>query len=68
MGMTYVNVCSLTQGEPYFGKAQGGQEGAVAVGGWTLEKTAAEQAPSQEAEVWAMETQSHLLVANKTLQ
>ena len=45
-GMAHINVCSLTQGEPYFGKTRGGQEGAVAVGGWTLEKTTAEQTPS----------------------
>ena len=45
-GMTCVNVCSLAQGEPYFGKTQGRQEGAMAVSGWTLEKTAAEWAPS----------------------
>ena len=41
MGMTHTRICSLTQGEPYFGKVQGGHGGAVVLGGLTSERTPA---------------------------
>lgn len=41
MGVTHTHICSLTEGEPYFGKVQGGHGGAVVFGGWTSERTPA---------------------------